>query len=201
MSLDPHWFSTMYGVYFFAGCTVTSFALLTVLSLIFQSKGYLRGVVTDEHLHDLGKLMFAFTIFYAYIAFCQYFLIWYGNLPEETMYYLHRWEGGWKPVSLLIVFGRFVIPFIILLSRHPKRMPFVLGAMAVWIIFMQYVDLYWSVMPELHHEGLAIHWLDIACFLGVFGVYGAVIARRFGRYPLVPIQDPLLRRSLEFENA
>lgn len=201
MSLDPHWFSTIFGVYFFAGSIVATFSLIALVALMFRSAGLLSDLITPEHYHDLGKLMFGFTVFWTYIAFSQYFLIWYANLPEETLWFLHRWEGSWKGVSLLLLFGRFVMPFAIIMSKHVKRTLPVLGIMAFWMVGMQYLDLYWVVMPTLHKEGLSLHWLDIACLLGVVGVLGAMTVRRFASQSLVPVQDPLIERSMEFENV
>lgn len=201
MSLDPHWFSTIFGVYFFAGSIVATFSLITMVALALRRAGVLVDVITPEHYHDLGKLMFGFTVFWTYIAFSQYFLIWYANLPEETVWFLHRWEGSWKGVSLLLLFGRFVVPFAIIMSRYVKRTLPVLFLMATWMVGMQYLDLYWLVLPGLHKEGLSIHWLDISCLLGVIGIVGAVTIRRLASQSLVPIQDPLLERSVGFENA
>jgi len=201
MSLDPHWFSTIFGVYFFAGSVVSAFSLIALIALLLRSSGKLVNEITPEHYHDLGKLMFAFTVFWTYIAFSQYFLIWYGNIPEETIFYLNRWEGGWRTVSLFLAIGHFIVPFVILMSRHAKRKLALLGFMACWIVFMQYVDMYWLVLPNLHKQSVGFHWLDVATWMGVTGIWGAVIVRRLGQQALIPAQDPLLIRSLEFENV
>lgn len=201
MTLSPEWYSTMFGVYIFAGAFVSSVATLIVSVRVLQSMGYLNGVVTIEHFHDLGKLLFAFTVFWTYISFCQYFLIWYANLPEETGFYIVRWVEGWRPVSLFIVVGHFVLPFLALISRHPKRTPAVLGLIAMWMIIMHYVDLYWVVMPTLHEEGLHFHWLDLATVLGVGGIFFGLAAARLAKAPLVPVKDPFLHDSLEFSNV
>lgn len=201
MSIEPHWFSTIFGVYFFAGSIVNAFALITLVALLLRRGGMLTDVITLEHYHDLGKLMFAFSVFWTYIAFCQYFLIWYGNIPEETVYFLHRWEGSWQSVSLLLLVGKFIMPFTILMSRHVKKTLPVLLGMAVWMVFMQYVDMYWMVMPNLHKAGVSIHWIDIASVVGLTGICGAMIVRNLGRGSLVPVQDPLLEKSVGFENA
>lgn len=201
MSLDPHWFSTIFGVYFFAGSAVSTFSLIALLALLLRRAGYLTDVITHEHYHDLGKLMFAFTVFWTYIAFSQYFLIWYANLPEETLWFLHRWEGSWKGVSLLILIGHFILPFAVLMSRHVKRALPILGLMTCWMLFMQFVDIHWMVMPTHHKEGFHISLLDITCMMGVVGIWGAMVARRFSQASLVPNGDPYLATSMEFENV
>ena len=147
MSLDPHWYSTIFGVYYFAGGLLGVVCLLTVLSLWLRGKGVLKGLVSHEHYHDLGKLIFGFIIFWAYIGFSQYLLIWYADIPEETVWYLDRWEGSWKTVSLLILFGHFAVPFVVMVFRNVKRMLGLLGFMAVWLLVMHWVDLYWLILP------------------------------------------------------
>ena len=129
MSLDAHWYSTIFGVYFFSGGLLASLALLVLIGMYLRKKGVLNEIITVEHYHDLGKLMFAFTIFWGYMAFSQYFLIWYANIPEETIWYMHRWEGNWKILSLTLVFGHFVFPFLALMTRAAKRN-------LTWIMFI-----------------------------------------------------------------
>lgn len=201
MSLEPHWFSTIFGVYIFAGAFVSALALLIVTLRLLQAIGYLNGVVTKEHYHDLGKLLLGFTVFWTYISFSQYFLIWYSNIPEETYWFLNRWVAGWKDVSIFIVFGHFVVPFLLLLSRHTKRRPTILASIAVWIIIMHYVDLYWVIMPVLHKADTSFHWLDITALMSVFGLFLGALAWRLGGAPLIPVRDPFLKDSLEFENV
>ena len=121
MSLDPHWFSTIYGVYFFSGAVVGFLAFVTLAALVLERVGLLKGKISEEHYHDLGKLQLGFLMFWAYIAFSQYLLIWYANIPEETGWYLVRQNGGWQWVSLLLLFGHFVLPFCGLMSRRAKR--------------------------------------------------------------------------------
>jgi hypothetical protein len=133
MSLDYRWYTTMYGVYFWMGSIVGSLAALTLAVVILHASGWLRRTITAEHLHDLGKLLFAFVVFWAYIAFSQYMLIWYANLSEETPWYLLRLQGGWRSVLILSMLGNFVVPFVVLLSRRAKRSPLVMGFVAVWL--------------------------------------------------------------------
>ncbi len=200
MSLDPHWYSTMFGVYFFAGAIVSAFATLTVLALAFERTGQFRGVVTGEHFHDLGKLLFAFTVFWAYIAFSQFFLIWYANIPEETAWFLHRLEGSWRPATVLLAVGHFAVPFFFLMPRTIKRNRGLLLIGAVWMLAMHFWDLYWLVMPTLHPEGVRFSLLDLSSLLAVGGLFAAAVGWLLGRGSLVPARDPRLAESLAFEN-
>jgi hypothetical protein len=152
MSLDPHWFSTMFGVYYFAGTCLSIHAFLTLISIFLRKSGYLKGVVTDEHYHDLGKYLFGFTVFYTYIAFSQYFLIWYANIPEETIWFAYRIEGDFLPLTALLCLGRFPLPFFFLLPRGVKRMRRDPVRGATWILFMEFVDMYWLIQPVLAHH-------------------------------------------------
>ena len=149
MSLDPHWFSTIFGVYYFSGALVGFVALLTVVAVLVQRAGLLRRAITVEHYHDLGKLLFAFTVFWAYIAFSQYMLYWYANSPRRPAGSCARQSHGWGWVGLTLLFGQFLLPFLALLSRTPKRRPRTLAVAAVWILLVHWVDLYWLVVPEV----------------------------------------------------
>ena len=133
MSLDPHWYSNIFGVYFWSGSILGSLAAVTLLALGARRFGGLSDVITVEHLHDLGKLLFGFTVFWAYIAFSQYFLIWYAAIPEETTWYALRMQGEWRLVSALLLLCHFVVPFVALLPRATKRSPLVLGLVALWL--------------------------------------------------------------------
>lgn len=200
MSLDAHWYSTIFGVYIFAGALVAVLSFLPLISICLRSRGVLAETITVAHYHDMGKLLFAFVIFWAYMAFSQYFLIWYGNIPEETIWFLHRWEGSWKAVSLLIVFGHFVIPFFILITRGAKRNPAVLRIFAIWLLIMHWVDLYWVVMPGLHPHGAHLSWLDVSTMMAVGGAFLALFWRFFTARPLVPVGDPKLEPSIRLVN-
>lgn len=201
MSLTPHWYSTMFGVYFFAGSFVGFIALLSVTSVAMRQAGLLDTVISTEHLHDIGKLMFGFTAFWAYIAFSQFFLMWYANLPEETIWYLARLEGSWKAVSILLIVGHFVAPFFYLMGRAVKRKGRTLAAGGAWILTMHYVDLYWQIMPTLHPEGLSPSLLDLAALMAVGGCFVAAAGWLMRRNALVPLRDPRLSESLAFENV
>jgi hypothetical protein len=200
MSLEPHWYSTVFGVYVFAGCVVSFFSLLVVVSALLGRSGVLRGVITAEHYHDVGKLMFTFIVFWAYIAFAQFFLIWYGNIPEETVWYLRRIDSGWLPVTLLLALGHFVVPFLYLMPRTIKRRTPLLVAGAVWVLFVHLVDIYWLVMPTLHEGGPHVTLLDVTTFVAVFGLFSAAAGWLLTRRPLIPLRDPRLSESVAFEN-
>lgn len=200
MSLDPHWYSTIFGVYYFAGSLIAIFAFTILVAVGLSRRGALHGVVTTEHFHDLGKLLFAFTVFWAYIAFSQYFLIWYANIPEETVWYMHRTEGGWFSVALLLAVGHFAVPFFFLMPRSVKRRTLPLAVGALWMLAMHFVDLYWLVMPVLHHDGPQFGWLDLTTFLGCGALFLAAFAWPLGRAPVVPVRDPRLGESMGFEN-
>ncbi len=198
MSTDPHWFSTIFGVYFFAASFWTAHALIALVAIFIQRNKGLQNVVTEEHYHDLGKMMFGFTVFWTYIAFSQYMLIWYGNLPEETLWYRHRLEHGWETHSAALLILHFVVPFWILLPRSAKRNRVIMSFMAVWFVVMNWFDMHWLAMPVLHPDHASMHWASLACFIGLFGVYMAVFLYRLGRHSLVPQNDPNLARSLSF---
>jgi hypothetical protein len=201
MSLTPHWYSTMFGVYFFAGSFVGFIAFLSLTVPMMRRAKLLDTVVSAEHLQDLGKFLFAFMAFWAYIAFCQFFLIWYANLPEETIWYKARLEGSWEAVSIVLMAGHFGVPFFYLMGRDVKRRDWTLAVGGAWLLAMHYVDLYWQVMPTLHPDGLRPSVLDVAAFVLVGGCFVAAAGWLMRRQALVPIRDPRLAESLAFENA
>jgi hypothetical protein len=201
MSLDPHWFSTIFGVYFFAVAVVSFFAVMPKALVGLQSRGVLSNVVTVEHYHDLGKFLFAFTVFWAYIAFSQYMLIWYANIPEETQWYLKRQTGQWAWVSAALIIGHFVLPFLLLVSRYFKRRPVLLAVVGVYMVLMSWLDVYWLVIPEFSPGVARFGLMDILCFLGMSGVYSLFLLFRLKNNSLIPEGDPRLHESLIFENA
>jgi hypothetical protein len=200
MSLDPHWYSTIFGVYFFAGTVVAVTALLVLLGGALRRVGGMDALITVEHFHDLGKLLFAFTMFWAYIAFSQFMLIWYANLPEETVWYHHRAEGSWLALSSVLAAGHFVFPFFVLMARVVKRRPGLLVGGALWMLAMHYLDLYWLVMPNLEAHGAHPSLIDLLSFFGVGGLFVAALTYLMGRKALVPWRDPRLSESLALEN-
>jgi hypothetical protein len=200
MSLTPHWYSTIYGVYVFAGAILSFFAFLPILAYVVQGWGALRRAITTEHYHDLGKLVFAFTVFWAYIGFSQYMLMWYANLPEETVWYLARQTGGWTAVSIFLIFGHFLVPFLALMSRNVKRRLPLLLAGAGWMLLMHYVDVTWLVRPAHSPGAVPLSLMDLATFVGIGGVFCAALVRRLSAHALVPVKDPRLHESMSFEN-
>ena len=201
LSLDAHWYSTIFGVYYFAGCVVAMLAALILAAHGLQRSGRILRSVTVEHYHDLGKLLFAFVVFWAYIAFSQYMLIWYANIPEETGWLLRRQTHGWQWVGLALIIGNFVAPFAALLSRAPKRRPALLAGAAAWLLAMHWLDLYWIVMPEASASRAGPRLVDVALLAGMGGLFVAAAARALRNRPLVPVRDPRLDESLHFENA
>ncbi|MFH1466300.1 MAG: quinol:cytochrome C oxidoreductase [Pseudomonadota bacterium] len=201
MSLEPAWYSTIFGVYVFAGALVAALATMILMIRGLQATGRLRLAITPEHLHDLGKLLFGFTIFWAYIAFSQYMLYWYANLPEETVFYRTRMAGGWEWVGLALLVGHFALPLLLLISRHPKRRPILLALGAAWLLGMHWVDLLWLVGPAVHPEALQVTAPEVALGVGMSGLLVAWLALVLRRVALVPVRDPRLPESLTFENV
>jgi hypothetical protein len=200
MSLDATWFSTMFGVYYFAGCVLAGYSSLALALMWVQNKGRLSTSVNQEHYHDIGKMMFAFIVFWAYIGFSQFMLIWYADIPEETHWYHWRFEGGWKVVSAMLLGLHFVVPFFGLMSRHVKRNKRSLAFWAVWILAVHYMDLFWLIYPQ-GDGAVPFGLLDVLCMVGVLGLFVGVSARRARGVNLIPTGDPRLADSLAFENA
>jgi hypothetical protein len=207
---DFRFFSTMWGVYFFAGCVFASVPVVVIVLHSLLRAGKLKGAVTSEHFHDLGKFMFGFTVFWAYIAFGQYFLIWYSNIPEETAFYNARNVGVWHGLSLVLGLGHFVLPFYVLLWKFIRRSPALLALVAVYMLVMHVADIYWIVRPAVQFvepghtpvfadiaKGL---WIDLAGILGVMLVWGGLLVRMIVRTPLVPLHDPRIGEALRHRN-
>jgi hypothetical protein len=201
MSIEPKWYSTIFGLYILSGGALTFMSIVTLVALGFRKAGLLTKSITMEHYHDLGKWMFALTAFYTYIAFSQYLLIWYANLPEETIWYRNRSAGSWLFWALAMPFIRFVIPFFTLICRPAKRNLTILGVMAVWCIVVEYVDLYWVVMPAYYKDGPQVHWLDFATLALTVSVCGLAFWGRFKKNKMVPVGDMRFEQSLQFENV
>ena len=204
MSLAPMWFSTMFGVYVFTGSVLSSLAMITVLVYWFQRSGAVQDEVTLEHYHDLGKLIFGFIVFWAYIAFSQYLLIWYGNIPEETVWFFVRQQGTWTAISIALVLLHWLAPFLALMSRHVRRWPLWMFGWSIYLLVMHYVDLYWVVMPEVAKEGTTGGALGLVCtllcLLGTVGLYLGGVLKVASGVALIPVRDPRLPESLAFEN-
>jgi hypothetical protein len=200
MSLDPKWYSTIFGLYCLSGGALAFFGVLTLIALGMRRAGVLANSITDEHYHDLGKWMFALTIFWAYIAFSQYLLIWYANLPEETIFYRNRMVGSWKWLSAILLVGRFILPFVVLIFRASKRNLMLLGIAAGWTVAMHFIDMYWLIMPAFFKNGMSPNWMDLGALLAVTGVFGYVFWLRLRKRALVPVGDLRFEQGLNFEN-
>jgi hypothetical protein len=200
LGIDYRWFSTMWGVYIFAGAAGSSMSLLVLVVTALRKAGYLTETVTVEHYHIMGKWMLAFCIFWAYIGFGQYMLIWYANMPEETEYFIRRNTESWNALSLFLVIGRFFIPFAILLVRGPKKKPLQLCLIAGWIVFMQLVDIYIVILPALHGPGVLISIWDFIPLLGMGATLAFVFLRIVRRSSTFPNRDPRLLESLHIVN-
>lgn len=196
MSLEPHFFSTIWGVYCFAGLIQAFFAAFILLTIYMMNQGLLRGLVNENHLHDMAKFLKGFTVFYAYIAFSQFMLIWYANLPEETFFYIDRTMGGWMAASASLFILKFAVPFLLLLPRWAKRTPAHLVFVSVLILVMQYVDIHWMVYPNLDKEQWVFGPLEIGAFLLFAGLFVMSITSFLAKNPIVPIKDPRLEESV-----
>jgi hypothetical protein len=200
MSLEPHWFSTIFGVYYFSGTVWCALAALTLAVVLLRENGYLVPGLKDDHYYSLGTLMFAFTAFWGYIAFSQYMLIWYADLPEETSWFFHRWEGGWLYASIILIIIHFVVPFFALLSRPAKTNPKRLKFIAIWILVAHFFDLYWVIMPGMVQAGRAysFSWMDLVYPFALVGFVMLIFRMMTTRYNLIPVGDPKLQRGLDF---
>ncbi len=196
MSLDPHWYSTMFGVYFFAMGFQGMFATLILLVVFLWSRDILKNTIQKSHLYDLGVQLFGFTIFYAYIAFSQFLLIYYANIPEETVWYLERLNGGYEYLAYFYLFGRFVIPFVVLLPKSTKMKPAVVSSMAGLILVSHLVELYWIVMPVLNHHGFHLSWMTLTCFIGLGCIFFGLFFHTFSKQQMIPVNDPKIEESL-----
>lgn len=196
MSVNPHWFSTIWGMLYVGGQALSAFAFGIIVLVMLSQAPPLDKVITQHHLHDLGKLLFAFLMMWAYLTFSQLLIIWAANIPEEIPHYLTRWEGGWQWVSMFILVLHFILPYSLLLSRDIKRSPTRLRVVATWIICVRVVDYYWHVAPEFHSEGLSISLLDLALPLALGGIFISMFVAQLRGSSLLPIRDPGLEKAL-----
>jgi hypothetical protein len=195
MSLEPHWFSTIYGVLIIGGQGLSALAFLIVVLVWLSRRAPLDRIIVPAHFHDLGNLMLAFVMLWAYFAFSQYLIIWSGNLPAEIAWYLHRLQTGWRFVGITLILCHFAAPFVVLLSRTVKREPNLLVKVAVGILIVRLVDLFWLIAPEFHRTGLAVSWLDVVLPLTLGSIWlGCFIWQLRGR-AILPLHDP------EFDEA
>ncbi|HEX6811444.1 MAG TPA: quinol:cytochrome C oxidoreductase [Planctomycetota bacterium] len=224
MSMDPHWFSTIFGVTYFAGAAMASLAFTILFAKWLGRRGYLKNAITVEHYHDLGKLMFVYMVFWTYTNFSQYMLQWYANMPEETHWFLVRTVNGWGAIGTILIVGHFFIPFAFLMSRHVKRHGMALSAGAIFLLVIHCIDMQFLILPNASHgqeEGQAakellagsagfseqlgdylhhVHWTDFGCFLGILSLVAGLTLMNMRKANLVPIRDPRLSESLHFLN-
>ena len=196
MSLEPRWYSTIYGLLFMVGQALAAMAFsVTVLIWLSESEP-LSEIVKPSHLQDLGSFLLTFVMLWAYLEFSQYLIMWGGNLSEEIPWYLRRFQGGWRVVGLFLVVFHFAVPFLVLLSRGVKRRAKTIGMVALAILAVRVVDLFWLVRPEFPHAGLDLHWLDFTLPIGIGGVWLGVFARQLKTRPLLPLGEPEVREML-----
>ena len=201
MSVEPHWFSTIFGVYYFAGTTWAALAALTLIVILLKENGYLVDKIKKDHYYSLGTMLFAFTCFWGYMAVSQYLLIWYGDLPAETTWFAHRWNGLWSILSIALIIGHFIVPFLALLSYPSKTDPKRLKFMSVWILVVHFLDVYWMIMPGMKVEsgGYYFSWSDLVFPIAVVGLLMVVFSSMAKKYNLIPVGDPKLQRGLDFQ--
>ena len=197
MSLDAEWFSTIYGLLYVAGWTLSAFSLVIAVMVWLATRKPLEGVVRAPHFHDLGKLLLAFVMLWAYFAFSQFLIIWSGNIPEETKWYLARLRGGWGWIGVGIVLLHFALPFVLLLSRDLKRNARKLALIAGLIFLMRFIDLYWLIVPEFHRRQLTIEWMSIVAPVAFGGLWLAFFIWQLRLRPLLPINDPYFEEAIE----
>jgi hypothetical protein len=196
MSLEPHWYSTIYGVLIIGGQILNAMAFVIAVAALLVDRGPLGGVIGTEQFHDLGKLLLAFVMVWAYFAFSQLLIIWSANLPEEIPWYLSRMRGGWEVVGIAIILFHFVLPFLILLSREVKRRANALAMVALGVMAIRFVDLFWLVTPAFSPSQITVHWMDAATLVGVGGIWLAVFVRQLQGRPLVALHDPSLPEAV-----
>lgn len=192
MSLEPHWYSTIYGILMIGGQVLSAFAFVIPVLLLVADREPFEHLITAEQFHDLGKLMLAFVMLYAYFAFSQFLIIWSGNLPEETPWYLARLKGGWQYMAVLVLFLQFVLPFGILLSRNLKRNARRLAAVALIVLAARLLDLFWLITPAFSPGQFSIHWMDVAAVFAIGGLWLSYFVWQLRDQPLLPLRDPAL---------
>ena len=196
MSLDPHWYSTIFSVYIFSMSLQAFFAVLVLMIFYLKRKGVLVHSINNSHMYDVGVQLFGFTVFYAYIAFSQFLLIYYANIPEEVVWFQHRLEGGYEYLAWGLLLLRFTIPFIFLLAKPAKTNRANLIVMSVLILVMHFIELYWIAMP-VHYHHLHFNWLDLTTLIGMGGIFMGLFFYRYSKNSVLPQNDPKLGPSLE----
>ena len=201
MSLDPHWFSTIYGLLFLIQHALAALGFVLLLLASLSKTPPLSKIVKADNIHDYGKFMLAFVMIWAYFSFSQFLIIWSANLPEEIPWYLERMQHGWEWFSILLLVGQFFLPFFLLLSRDLKRTAGRVAIVAALVLVMRYVDFYWNVMPALNHETPMPHWTNFATVIGLGGVWVSLFAWQYKGSPVLPIGDPYLPEALSSHGA
>ena len=196
MSVNPHWFSTIWGMLYIGGQGLSAFAFGICVLVMLAHTAPMNRVLTSHHFHDLGKLLFAFLMLWAYLSFSQFLIIWSANIPEEVPHYLNRWENTWKFLSIFIVVGHFMVPYALLLSRDLKRNYNKLRIIATWLLCARLTEYYWHVMPELYRDGFTVTLLDIALPLAIGGIFISLFVSQLGARSLLPVNDPQLEKAL-----
>ncbi len=199
MSLQPHWFSTIFGVYYFSGTIVAAIAAVTLAVVMLKEKNYFPWM-NNDHLYSLGALLFAFVNFWAYIAFAQYLLIWYADLPEETFWFLTRWNGSWAYFSIALIIIQFAVPYFVLLTQPSKQNPKILKFISIWLLFAHLFDLFWLILPNMKamKDGYVFSWIDLVFPIAGIGLVMMVFYWRSRKINLVPVGDPKLKRGIDF---
>ncbi|MFM6930571.1 MAG: molybdopterin oxidoreductase [Bdellovibrio sp.] len=201
MSLLPTWYSTIFGIYCFSGLFQAGLAFLAITIVLMRRSGLIKGYVNVEHQHDVVKYLKGFSIFWAYIAFSQFMLMWYANLPEETEYYIMRSLGGWMSISVALLVFRFVVPFLALLPRDAKRSDTNVLLVSTLVLVMQYVDIYWMVYPNFYDGQVTFGFWEIGIFAGFAGVFLLCIMSFWSKHSLVPVKDPRMHEALNHHVA
>ena len=196
MSVNPHWFSTIWGLLYIGGQGLSAFAFGICVLVMLSQTAPLNRVLTTHHFHDLGKFLFAFLMLWAYLSFSQFLIIWSANIPEEIPHYLNRWENSYKYLSVFIIVGHFIVPYALLLSRDLKKNIGKLRIIATWILVARVADYYWHVVPDLHKDGLSITLLDVGLPLALGGIFISLFVSQLGGRSLLPINDPALDKAL-----
>lgn len=196
MTLLPYWYSTIWGIYTFSGLIQATFALMILVAFALKNSGAVKGYINIEHIHDLAKFLKGFTVFWAYIAFSQFMLIWYANIPEETEFYLLRAQNGWMGLSFGLLIFRFIVPFLVLLPRGAKRSEGTLKIICWGVLLMQFVDLYWLIFPNFNENHISFGIIELLVFAGMAGVFMLTVFRFFEKNSPVAVKDPRMHEAL-----
>lgn len=196
MSLEPEWYSSIYGVIVIAGQAVATIAFALIVLALLAKREPLADWLSVDVFNDLGNFLLAFISFWAYVSFSQYLIIWSANLPETVTWYIRRTQGGWQWLAIILIFCQFAIPFALLLSRRAKRNTRLLVAVAVFVFFIRFIDIFWMIKPAFYPEGFYIHWLDIVVPITIGGFWIAFFLWRLRQRPLLPLHDPRFEEAV-----